>query len=63
MLRFNVRRTLSMTLTAAQEAAGDARAWLKDEGPAGFAAHRDAVERTVTAVGERVRALLSAKNP
>lgn len=52
-----------MTLTAAQEAAGDARAWLEDEGPAGFAAHRDAVERTVTAVGDRVRALLSAKNP
>ncbi|TBR22777.1 hypothetical protein EPO15_07400 [bacterium] len=63
MLRFNLRRTVSMTLGAAERAAGDARAWLEDDGPAGYEAHKAAVERNLGEVGNRVVARLSALIP
>ena len=51
MVRFNIRRTLSMTLGAVATTAGDARAWLEDE--EGYAAYKAAVEGTVDEVGQR----------
>lgn len=51
MLNVNIRKTLALTLSAVETAAGDARTWLEDDAPVDYETCKAAVAETVDAVG------------
>lgn len=62
MRRWNLRRTLAMTLSAAQLATGSAEGAMKEETLESYEAYRKVVADTVAMVGDRTAQELAKKH-
>ena len=62
MLKGSIRRKLAMTLSAAQLAAGNAGAGMKEDSLASYEAYKKVVAETVAMVGDRTAQELARKN-